>query len=296
MSDFSFSPAEAEAMLGLQQTLSSQNLRGNENDLNSFGGPALHIPNIGLLLRRAQVSEGDLTLQHPEVNARIGPFDENGDLDPRDRLHGASRWKTCIGTCFMIGDGAILTARHNFLPPELEVLFGEFAYVLFGHSVLPDGGPRRTFTVNKNVFRIKPPASIDFNSDPEKDWIKLQLDDPDGVLSQRARTDTIPLADCGGDVYTLGHPQGLTLQYARSKVIDRETSGATFGAFIEGYPISSGSPVFDFATDKLVGMQVDSKLLSGRGNVIGAHRSISVMCAEGGDIEATLCVASDVIT
>jgi hypothetical protein len=115
-------------------------------------------------------------------------------------------------------------------------------------------------------------------------------------MSRRSATETIALSEIGGDVYTLGHPAGLTLRYSRSMSIAKGSSGTTFRAFLDAYPISSGSPVFDSATHKLAGIVRSGRIDSGLGRVIGEDRRVSLVCAAGGDVEATLCVASDAIT
>ena len=286
----------AQAVLDMQRALKRDRLRGDENDLIAFHGPRTHVPNVGLLMLRGEVSQDDFTLNNAQVNPKIVPYDPQNRLDAHDMLRGASKWDEPIGTCFMIGNGTILTARHNFIPPDCTDLMEGNIFVVFGHSVLADGSPRRSFTVNKDVFRVKTPQDFHLDVRPESDWVKLQLDDPDGVLASRPMTGTIPLAECRGDIYTLGHPNGLTLRYSRSRTIPDRPTGATFTAFLDGCACSSGSPVFDVATDKLLGVQIRSNMGSGEAEIIGEQRRVSLVCAAGAGIEATLCVASDAIT
>lgn len=290
--DINITTAEATRLLLTQQTLIRDGMRGDENALIALGGPLAHIPNVGLLMKRTQVSLDDELLRNPQVNANLVPYDLNGDLDRADMLRGAWRWADPIGTCFMIGGGTIMTARHNFIDPDFIDLLNGHMYVVFGHTTQRDGTPMRGFTVNQDVFRVISPGAYQPNIGDDDDWIMLQLEDPGNVLARRAAATLKSPFGGSGRVYTLGHPNGLTLRYSRSPTIEQGPSALTFRAFLDAYHLSSGSPVFDFESDALVGIVIAGSLGSGKATVDGGPRCVSRICVDK-SIVATLCVATD---
>jgi hypothetical protein len=296
--DLAVSAAVAEDILSSQRHLIGQGLRGDETFLVTSRSSAVsNIERVGLLVARIELTAGDLpTVDAPEFDANLVPYEIEDPLDPRDMLSGAWMWNEPIGTCVLLKDRTILTSRHVFGTPNCSYLLQGNVFAVFGHSVRPDGQPKRAFTLNRDVFQVVPPATFQLASPREEDRVELELSDPENVLGGRPPVTVISPFNVKGDVYTLGHPNGLTLRYSRSRAIEPGIPDFpnNFRARLDAYPIASGSPVFEVGSDALIGIVMAGDLGSGRATVKGETRFVSRVCApQDGSIVATLCLASD---
>jgi len=158
-----------------------------------------------------------------------------------------------MSTGFLVGSDTIATAGHCIEEEFLNDYRFIFSYKLIDSSSqetpIPAGEIYKGVEIIERICRHKGDCS---------DWALVKLDrrvsGKDGVtLSGNGIT-------AGQPVYIIGYPVGLPLKYSPGASV-RDISDAYFSADLNVYNGSSGSPVFDCETHKVVGIVVrgDSK-------------------------------------
>lgn len=200
------------------------------------------------------------------------------DLDGRDFLAGELANREISGTCCAIGDRKILTAGHVLDNQERQWLSEDKLYVLFGFSTQINGRTQTVFDARTHIAQVVRPDGVDLDYSFEEEWLVLDIDRSISEFGGRrhAILSDDPLED-GAPVYTLGHPNGLSLRYAMSPTTVPGPEAACFRAFVEGYGGASGSPVFDARSHKIVGIAAASGQNLGTVRIVDQH-SLSQVC------------------
>lgn len=155
--------------------------------------------------------------------------------------------RLCTG--FLVEEDIIATAGHFVDEDNVADL-----RIIFGYRMeAPDTPVIRA--AGKNIYKgIKIIRRVKRSlNDGGSDWALVKLDrevkgQTTAVLSAGS---TVP----GQSIYVLGHPCGLPLKYAPGASV-HYIEDAYFGADLDIYSGSSGSPVFDSITHEVIGMVV----------------------------------------
>ena len=289
-------PEAAANILRKQAELRAARLRGNMHEVHNWirsGFDARVEQNsfaVGLLI-------GEYSLRRPYsplpadsdfIEPKVTPYGATFSLDPADMLHDELWWHEALATCCLIGNDVVLTSRHAFDYDMEEMLGDRLLRVVFGYRALPDGHAAGVLRRHRHIYAVKEVAS----SDAHDDWIALRLAERATIAGERAPL-TIGAAPLRGHaVYTLGHPRGMSMRYTATNERIALEPDLLFRAYLDAYPGSSGSPVFDARTHALVGIVKSSTLSHGEVRVGLEQRYVSRLCLPGMVERATLCVSS----
>lgn len=152
------------------------------------------------------------------------------------------------GTAVLVGPRVIATSAH------LLQKYGDLRDLrfVFGFRVGCDGGSATELPASE-VYRAVGIVGINYDPDRDIDWMVLKLDrDVEGHAPVRIRRGGRPAA--GQAVYAVGHPRGLPAKVADDARVHARGSDACFHADIDSQTHSSGSPVYNAATDVVEGI------------------------------------------
>lgn len=152
---------------------------------------------------------------------------------------------------FLISEDMIVTAGHPVLGINVKDLRIVFGFKMEGPYAPVIRVP------NENIYKaVEMPQKVYRRGLRDgSDWALVKLDRkvvgyPVACLSSKGIFSDQP-------IYVLGHPMGLPLKYAPGAKV-REVKGAYFGAELDVYSGSTGSPIFSSDTHEVVGMVVRS--------------------------------------
>jgi hypothetical protein len=207
-----------------------------------------------------------------------GNYGSMKGLDDGDFLRNEIANREISGTCCAIDDQKILTAGHVLGDQERRWLEEEKLYVLFGFATRIDGQTQTVFDPMTQLAKVVRPHGVDLKYSFKEEWLILDIDR--SILKYGGRRHAIlsdvPLEDWA-PVYTLGHPNGLSLRYASSPFTVPGPEETCFRAFVEGYGGASGSPVFDARSHRIVGIAVASGQKLGTVKILD-QGSLSQVC------------------
>lgn len=152
------------------------------------------------------------------------------------------------GTGFIVGPDTMLTARHVFERPI------EDYRIIFGFEIL---GRKDEITNSIVASRIFYPRSIEQEFD-ELDIVAFKVDRAfdkpplDWENSRKLKNES--------EIYMVGHPSGLPKKIALNAGIVDNTKFQFFFTSLDGFQGNSGSPIFNFCTNKVVGVLVSGEL------------------------------------
>lgn len=261
---------QAEMLLELQRQLKQGRLRGDRREVEEWiqfnqlrPEVALNADAVGLFVLEEDLISNDAGLLELLVEAYAGP----ATLDSRDFLRDEIVFGKIRGTCCSINANKVLTAGHVLDCTARIHLAARKLCVVFGFATQSNNVATTAFEPTRQIAWVVPPADFDANEEFTEEWLVLELDPKRSDLSNlsHATISEKPLAD-RAPVYTLGHPNGLSLRYSFSPSTVPGPEGACFRAFVDTYDGASGSPVFDAISHEIVGVVV------GTGQAMGTVR------------------------
>lgn len=149
------------------------------------------------------------------------------------------------GTGFIFSEDTMLTASHVIERPITDYI------VLFGYRIIQSDGMVETYFDAENIYY---PKKIIHKSD-ELDVIEFQLD-------RKLNRPVLEWEDSGlipkekSEIYMLGYPLGLPLKAALNASIENNSNPLYYYTSLDSFQGNSGSPVFNFYTNKVIGMLV----------------------------------------
>lgn len=149
-----------------------------------------------------------------------------------------------IGTAFIFGKNAMLTAAHVFERPitDYVILFG--FKILVASTLVPDN-----YFYRKDIYF---PQAIT-KRDDELDIVEFKVDkDFDRpVLGWEKSSD---IKKESSEIYMIGHPSGLPTKVALNAGIEDDAHPFYFYTSLDSFQGNSGSPVFNLQTNNVIGV------------------------------------------
>lgn len=154
-----------------------------------------------------------------------------------------------IGTAWLFKKNQMISARHVF---ESSI---ENYVIMFGYKILNEKGVVDIYFSNENIFNIKKIIKEDY----ELDLVSFELD---------RETNFKPLEfektsnEMGKDteIVMLGYPSGLPLKLSVNASIVENNHTDYFYTSLDSFQGNSGSPVFNFYTNKVIGVLVSGEI------------------------------------
>lgn len=298
------SEEEASKLLAVQQDLLRRRYRGNMQQLRKWvrqsekwQGAEANGAAVAILLHERDLRRLHSTLDgnsgyiEAQLNA-YGPLPRG--LRTSDFLYHETAWNMPKGTCCLISPNRVLTANHVVDRTAEAAIVRKELYVVFDFQTLSDDAPRRVFSKSSSVFRVGAigPRGAD-QTNPAEDWATLILENSPTQLGRKPCRIASALDGPLGEVYALGHPNGLAMRYTYSGASGTSSQSAgCYVAFLDGYDGASGSPVFDAASHEIVGVLIQTcSSAEGVVNTV-AGDYLSLVCAAGYSATGSLFVGA----
>lgn len=148
------------------------------------------------------------------------------------------------GTAFVIGENTMVTAAHVFNRPLKHYA------IVFGYRVLNALGTAETGFNIQDVFF--PTEIVAIRHD--LDLVSFKVDKPlerEALIWEKSAT-----LKKRTEIYMVGHPMGLPQKVALNASITNGDPASCFYTSLDAYQGNSGSPVFNFETNKVIGVLV----------------------------------------
>jgi len=271
---------DERAELGLIRSLMSSSAYFTEVERRSHA--------VGLLIPEDRLRRAGSPLGQTGtcIEANLHHYGAHFALDHYDFLYSEGWWDQAAGTCFLVDDKKLLTARHVAQASDVRrALANGSLRVVFDYQYTANNRPCAVFCKAIEVFEIR---AMQLPPPGPGDWIALELKDSATKSGRRSKlpiSPDRPLANT--PVYTLGHPNHASLRYAKTS-LPLELATCQFGAYLDAYEGSSGSPVFSALSHDVIGLITTSFQPVGAVKVRGENRFISQLCLPEYS-KATLC-------
>lgn len=197
---------------------------------------------VGLVVQKSQIHRITDTLYQLDVSGRLGDQFRlcPGELFVDQPVAGE-------GTTFVIGAKTLVTASHVF-----SQSIDNYA-IVFGYELISKKGAYEVFIPVSNVYF---PTKMVLDAS-EEDFAVYEVDRPLHVaplpLSNRQ------IAPDKGVVYMIGHPLGLPKKVALNASVGENSNASYFYTSLDAFQGNSGSPVFLFGTNEVIGILVSGQ-------------------------------------
>jgi V8-like Glu-specific endopeptidase len=292
--------SDVQEILKKQKELLALGERGQLNDIRKMAcsyprleGALLNSRSVGILVADGDLRHESSTLgiEEPCFEARLGGYGAVCNIHSEDMLRPEPWWPTALGTCFLVGDQTIMTARHIFRDNRaFNALTTGNLRVVFDYQFKTDNQARRVFCRGINCFDV-----VKTNIDPcapIHDAVALDLTKSATKSGERtALTISKDSLSEKTPVYSLGHPMNVTQRYAYTAE-SLQLEQHAFRAWLDAYDGSSGSPVFSATSHKVIGLVKKSSQSAPTVESQQTGLRVSQLCLPAYAETATLCVSS----
>ncbi len=149
------------------------------------------------------------------------------------------------GTSFIFGEDTVLTALHVLQRPL------KYYAIVFGYKVISQNGVVDVFIDKNNIYY---PKKI-VRKLQEFDVVELKVDRKfNRPILQWEESKKIDKNN--NEIYMLGYPNGLPLKLSINASILENTHPFFYYTSLDGFQGNSGSPVFNFYSNKVIGILV----------------------------------------
>lgn len=153
------------------------------------------------------------------------------------------------GTAFVFSENSMITAKHVFERPITDYV------VIFGYRIIQSDGMVEEFFDAEHIFYPKKIMHQDDDLDVVEFVVDRKLDRP--ALEWE---DSSQLSKKNSEIYMLGHPSGLPLKVALNATIEDNSNPLYYYTSLDSFQGNSGSPVFNFYTNKVIGVLVAGEI------------------------------------
>ncbi len=148
-------------------------------------------------------------------------------------------------SAFLVGPDLVATASHC-----LTIMPCNEAHFVFGFKMKSEHEIGDTFDESEH-YRCKQVLKSEYSA--SQDYALLKLDRP--VLGHKSLSLGLDPVQKGQTLFGIGHPAGLPTKIMENGIV-REISSGFFKTTLDAFGGSSGSPVFDGKSHKVVGILV----------------------------------------
>lgn len=197
---------------------------------------------VGLVVEKNQIHRITDSLYQLDVAGKLG---ERFRLCPDESF--TDQPVAGEGTAFIIGTTTMVTASH-----VLTQMPEKYA-IVFGYELISKKGAYEVFIPANNVFFPKRIVS----DQSEEDILVFEVDRP--LPANPLPISTRKSIPDKGLVYMIGHPLGLPKKVALNATVNENTNTSFFYTSLDAFQGNSGSPVFLFGTNEVVGILVSGQ-------------------------------------
>ncbi|MCP2027406.1 V8-like Glu-specific endopeptidase [Flavobacterium sp. HSC-32F16] len=154
-----------------------------------------------------------------------------------------------VGTAFIYSNNTMITALHVLERPISDYI------IIFGYRTVQADGMVESFFESRNIFY---PKKIIHKSD-ELDVAEFSVDrnfDRPALEWE----DSVKAAAKDTEIYMIGHPSGLPLKVAVNARVEDSSNWLYYYTSLDSFQGNSGSPVFNFLTNKVIGILVSGEV------------------------------------
>jgi hypothetical protein len=284
---------DAQALLGFQKNLCSRQLRGDFQDLISWSSPAqVQADSVGFFIHRSNLCGnciGTPQLGQP-LRLPISSYRLMKTLREADFLADENQIDRTAGSGCLVSRNTVLTADHVVDQDFTDaVANGDLFFVLGFRSDANHGEPR-SLEYGKHIFTVQTVVRRGGGSD-SLDWAFVRLANEVGASRSIPKISSNGVKP-GEPVYTLGHPNGLSLRYALSPNSARDKKPGCCRAYLDGYDAASGSPVFNGAHE-IAGLMIETSFSAEGVIYTTAGDYLSLICSDDYETAGTLICSSE---
>ena len=154
------------------------------------------------------------------------------------------------GTAFISSNNSMLTAKHVFQKPLDQYV------VVFGYEITNSKGVVESIIHKSNIYYPKEMLHSFLDLDVSHFSVDREFNADQSILSTANSKDS----SLGDEIYMIGHPSGLPKKIAVNAGVLENNHSQYFYTSLDSFQGNSGSPVFDFKTNKVIGILVSGEV------------------------------------
>lgn len=219
-------------------------------------------------------STKEILYEGADIRLRTEIFSETRNLCKDEPFANEPLAGRCTG--FLVGADLLATAGHCFAGLDVNKICKETA-VVFGHKLSKNLKTLDPLSPIDQLFYCKEVLEVKKDLQTNTDFALIRLDRPATTKNRRVLSLEMN-SEINNELVVIGHPIGLPMKIADGGKVIKKVSDRMILASLDTYGGSSGSPVFEKSTHKVVGILVSG----GRDFVTTeAQCDASIRCSEG---------------
>ena len=199
---------------------------------------------VGMLVEREKLTQISKNIYQIDISNTLGTFYQ---LCTDEAFYNQPT--AGVATAFILGEKEMITALHAFERPlSLYV-------VIFGYKIIDANGIVDVFVDKNDVYYPKAITKKNTELDLVEFAVDRNFDRP--VLEWENSTLLSPTKN---EIYMVGYPIGLPLKIALNASITKGNNPYYYYTSLDSFQGNSGSPVFNFYTNKVIGVLVSGEI------------------------------------
>ena len=219
-------------------------------------------------------STKEIIYEGADIKLRTELFSETRNLCKDEPFANEPLAGRCTG--FLVGTDLLATAGHCFAGLDANKICKETA-VVFGHKLSKDLKTLASLSPAEQLFYCKEVLEVKKDIQSSTDFALIRLDRP-AVTKNRKVLSLEMNSEIKNELVVIGHPIGLPMKISDDGRVIKQINDHMILASLDTYGGSSGSPVFEKTTHKVIGILVSG----GRDFVTTAAQcETSIKCEDG---------------
>lgn len=199
---------------------------------------------VGIIVEREKLNAVSKEIYQLDIFLKLG---KRYNLCPGEAF--AEQPVTGAGTAFISGDSSMITALHVFQRPLKHYA------VVFGYKIISRTGVVDVFVDKKDVYFLKEVIKKNSEQDVAEFTVERSFNRP--VLQIE---NSMAVTKEKNEIYMVGYPSGLPLKIALNASVTQNDNPFYFYTTLDSFQGNSGSPVFNFYTNKVIGILVSGEI------------------------------------